>query len=453
MRFLKKKVCLTVLVVLAAFSWSSISVVNAQVKDWKLGKLAEGEGKWGKYWKPSEMYRWWDPEHFFEVDNGIDGKYEGEECVSCHKAVTPGIVNDWKLSAHSKNMVTCNKCHGSDHQKLVMPTTEVCSECHEKEFQQFKSELVAGHPSHARAFHPDIVEFGWQISKPQTEVNGCAQCHVVENRCDSCHTRHRYSPAEARHSESCGICHMGPDHREKECYESSMHGVIAEIEQNSWDWEKPLRDANYRTPTCAYCHMYDGNHNSIKNTVFGDMGITEVDRGSENYKEQRDGWLRICSDCHSTHFAAAYLRDADDAVRISHKKVREAKAVIDDLHSEGLLEPMPKDLAPYLDQGHKWALGSRMHNVPAIEREFFDLVVFYTTTVFKGAYHMSPDYATVLAGAFEQDASVAKIKSEASKMRRLSALEKASGIEWIPENYWKKGEYLDELVIIDESKD
>lgn len=445
----KKKGLLLSFFVLFLVSLLCIPAIVAQERNWNKGKLAHGEGKWGKHWFPSEMFQWWDPEHFFEADNGIEGVYEGKQCIGCHAVVTPGIVNDWNLSAHSKNSVTCNKCHGNDHQKLVMPTTKTCKPCHEKEFNQHISQLESGHPSHARAFHPDIVDFPWQISKPQAEVNGCAQCHTIENRCDSCHTRHRFASSEARHAEACGICHMGPDHRAFECYQASMHGTIAKIEKDSWDWSKPLRNANYRTPTCAYCHMYDGNHNATVNEVFGDMGITEVDRGLPEYKEQRDGWIRICNDCHSPRFAAAYLRDSDEAVRISHKKVREAKKVIEDLHKDELLEPMPRDLAPFLDQGHKWALGSRMHNVPVIEREFFDLVVFYTTTVFKAVYHMSPDYSTVKYGAFEQDASVAKIKSEASKLRRLAALEEKVGIKFVPEEFWKKGEYLDTLVVID----
>ena len=430
----------------------TMPTVNAQDRDWKMGKLSQGEGKWGKYWKPSEMFRWWDPDHFYECDNGIEGTFEGKKCVGCHAVVSPGIVNDWKLSAHSTANVTCDQCHGEDHQNLHMPTTDVCKTCHEAQVAQFKSELESGNPSHARAFHPDIVEFGWQISKPQEEVNGCAQCHVIENRCDSCHTRHRFNPQEAKKPKACKVCHMGPDHRGWETYESSLHGVIADMEGDSWDWDKPLKDGNYRTPTCAYCHMYDGDHNATRKTVFGDMGITEVDRGLAKYKKQRDDWIRVCSDCHSPRFAAAYLRDADEAVRISHKKVREAKKVIDDLYADGLLDAMPKDLAPFLDQGHAWALGSRMHNVTAIEREFFDLVVFHTTTTFKAAFHMSPDVSTVKSGAFKADESLAKIKSEASKLRRLAALEKAAGIKYVPDDFWKEGEYLDTLTVIEEDK-
>ncbi|MBP6807940.1 MAG: hypothetical protein KA125_06560 [Chromatiaceae bacterium] len=29
-------------------------------------------------------------------------------------------------------------------------------------------------------------------------MQACVQCHSVATKCDSCHTRHRFDPAEAR---------------------------------------------------------------------------------------------------------------------------------------------------------------------------------------------------------------------------------------------------------------
>ena len=43
------------------------------------------------------------------------------------------------------------------------------------------------------------------------------------------------------------------------------------------------------------------------------------------------------------------------------------------------------------------------------------------------------------------DRWLVRIKSEATKIRRLAALEKKVGITWVPEDYWKHGEWLDEL--------
>ena len=50
----------------------------------------------------------------------------------------------------------------------------------------------------------------------------------------------------------------------------------------------------------------------------------------------------------------------------------------------------------------------------------------------------------------KQDESVAKIKSEASKLRRLGAIEKQLGIEYTPSDFWKQGEYLDILTVIED---
>ncbi len=413
-----------------------------------LGKLAKGEGKWGEHWKPIEMFRWWDPGHYFEADNKIDGTFEGEKCVACHSLTTPRIAIDWKESAHSDAGVTCDKCHGSEHQKIQMPTPDTCAKCHPEQVEDFKSEGKTGHPSHARAFHPDVVEAGWQISKPQPEVAGCAQCHAIENKCDSCHFRHRFDASEARRPEACSYCHNGPDHRDTECYNTSAHGVITQIGGDNWDWDKPLKVGNYRAPTCAYCHMYKGTHNAIENAVYSHMGVEEIDRGAEEFASKRKAWVNICNDCHSPRFAAAYLRGADETVKVSHTKVREAKAIIEDLHKDGLLDAMPDDLAPYLDEGHKWNLGGRMYNVTAIEREFFDMVVYHGTTIFKAAFHMSANFQTYELGAFKQDQSLAKIKSEASKLRRLKALEDKVGIKYESYDFWKVGEYTNSLKVI-----
>ena len=444
----KKKIFLFFFV-FALVSFGSFSSVNVHA-DGELGKLANGEGKWGKFWKPIEMYRWWDPEHYFEADNEVEGTFSDTDCITCHKLTTPGIVLTWKESKHSGALVTCDKCHGSDHQKLFMPTPDTCGTkgCHAKQVKQFKSEKDSGNPAHARAFHPDVVEAGWQISKPQPEVAGCAQCHSIENKCDACHFRHTFKASEARRPETCGYCHNGPDHRDIECYESSAHGVITKIDGDNWDWDKTLKAGNYRSPTCAYCHMYNGTHNAVKNTVYAHMGVEEKDRGAEEYAGKRKAWVNICNDCHSSRFAAAYLRGADETVKVSFAKVREAKAVVEDLHKDGFLEAMPKDLAPFLDVGHKWNLGGRMYNITEIERIWFDMLVYQGTTIFKSAFHMSADMQTYVA-AFQQDESLLKIKSEASKLRRIKALEEKVGINHVPYDFWKKGEYTDSLLVID----
>ncbi len=68
-----------------------------------------------------------------------------QDCVECHKKVTPRIVSDWELSKHSKNNIDCSVCHGDQHKsaadvaKVQLPTPEPCATCHEERVKQFKS--------------------------------------------------------------------------------------------------------------------------------------------------------------------------------------------------------------------------------------------------------------------------------------------------------------------------
>ncbi len=64
---------------------------------------------------------------------------------------------------------------------------------------------------------------------------------------------------------------------------------------------------------------------------------------------------------------------------------------------------------------------------------------------------MSADMQTYVA-AFQQDESLLKVKSEASKLRRLKALETKVGIEYVPDEFWKKGEYTDSLNVIEKAE-
>ena len=38
-----------------------------------------------------------------------------DQCVECHRDVTPRAVDDWELSKHSGEGVGCDVCHGEEH--------------------------------------------------------------------------------------------------------------------------------------------------------------------------------------------------------------------------------------------------------------------------------------------------------------------------------------------------
>jgi len=416
-------------------------------------KLLPGEGKFGKLFGFLPLVRWYDPDHYYTPTDAIAGQFTHEECVMCHTVQTPGIVAQWKQSKHAappegEEVVGCDKCHGSNHQQLHMPSWKHCGECHPEQKEGHRGGKLA---SHAYAFHVSTIESTWQISKPAAEVTGCMQCHgIVENRCDGCHTRHDFSIAEARKPNNCGICHTGLDHYEYEMYKQSYHGMIYESQQHNWDWSKPMKPENYKVPTCAYCHMKDGEHNAQKfSTINSHMGTSLVDRGAPRYKETRQDWINTCKGCHSPRFAKDQLEAMDEAVKVSFTKWREAMKIVVDLYNDKMLDPMPEDLAPDYAGHYTFSLlggEGRMYNVSDIERMSFELLVYITNAVYKAMAHGAMYGATYGKGAFLQDRWLVKIKSEASKLRRLNALEARVGIEHKAYNFWKHGEYTDLLV-------
>ncbi|MHC4453797.1 MAG: multiheme c-type cytochrome [Planctomycetota bacterium] len=421
-----------------------------------------GEGKFKNifYYLPvTAMY--YNPEDYYVSTQKVEGVFKTEECVLCHTIQTPRIVIDWKASKHSKGgktdamdkeqVVGCDACHGTNHQELRMPSHNTCGKCHTKEHGEH---LAGGQGSHkpTTIWDVSVTEFAWQIGKPGEEVAGCAQCHgIAGNRCDGCHTRHQFKPSEARKPDTCGICHMGVDHAEYEFWYNSYHGKIYMMEGDTYDWDKKLTPQNYRVPTCAYCHMgEDGNHN-VQNmsTEYAHMGMYQLNRGAPKHKAKRDAWIKKCQGCHSPRWAAEQLYAMDEQINISFTKWREAVNIIVGLYLEGLLDPMPADLAPDWTGGHTMNLlpggAPRFYNVSDIERMAVEMVVYQITAVYKAAAHFSIDDVTYNAGAFPMDRQLVMIKSEASKLRRIATLEKEVGIEHKAYDFWAHGEYTDLL--------
>ena len=64
--------------------------------------------------------------------------------------------------------------------------------------------------------------------------------------------------AEARKPDSCGQCHLGPDHPQHEIYTESKHGNIFGASGENWNWDAPVDEwgpDDISAPTCATCHM------------------------------------------------------------------------------------------------------------------------------------------------------------------------------------------------------
>ena len=179
-----------------------------------------------------------------------------------------------------------------------------CVECH----QQQHAELVAA----------------WQQSAhAQTETLA---------RCVDCHgDTHDRAAARARQDGTCVECHGGADGPVVHSYTTSKHGVLVRLEQDEWDWERPLELANYRAPGCSYCHMHRGNHNVSISVRTGDA-MEEIDAAER--ERVQDALRAVCQECHSPRYITRLFDNGERMLAIGRMKVREAAGVLEQAESD-----------------------------------------------------------------------------------------------------------------------
>lgn len=419
-------------------------------------KSGPGAGLYSREWKPEPLHAYWDPDKFYQSPKTLQGEFKGEECIACHSAITPGIVNDWRTSRHAnpgqgKETVYCSACHGSNHQALRMPTPKVCAQCHENRVAQFMDEKRYGFPSHALAMER-AVDAKHFADKPKAEVAACLQCHSVATKCDSCHTRHRFAAAEARRPEACVTCHSGPPHPDDDAYFASAHGKKYLADSVKQDWSKPLVKGNYATPTCAYCHMHEGQHQVADKTIWK-FGLLEVNPNTSGNEVRRAAWVKVCSDCHEAGWSAEQLKGLDRERKQAWAKLYKAEHALKDLRGKDLLHPGPRERPPYpMDAmeklfprarlGYYDGQASAFYNVSPIERDYFEMWYFANLGAYKSAAH--GDGVSVKRWHSIMDQSLTVIETKATALRAQGKAEKKSlGRRADPGRLWLEGEYTE----------
>jgi len=442
-RYVWIPVVLTVLALAGGFAWMH----------WT--RSGPGSGIYSRLWSPEPVQGWWDPAAFFRPVQSVAGVFEASQCIQCHEAITPGIVADWRGSRHShpadRAPVACPDCHGADHQNLRLPTPEVCGGCHGKQHGELLDERRYGFPSHVLAMER-AVDAKHFADKPKAEVQACVQCHSVATKCDSCHTRHRFDPAEARRPEACITCHSGPPHPDDETYFASAHGKRYLAEGDGWDWSKPLAKGNYEVPTCAYCHMEGGRHQVAHKSLWK-FGLLEVNPHTSGNRVLRERWVAVCTDCHDAAQSRTWLADLDAERKTAWRTLYAAEGILKDLRADDLLHPGPAERPPYPldDPDDLWAKArvgyfegqaSAFYNVSAIERDYFEMWYFDNLGAYKAAAH--GDAAGVQRGHAAMAAAFAEIQAEAATLRALGAAEQSrDGRRRDPGDLWLAGPYTE----------
>ena len=376
----------------------------------------------------------------FRIERGMSE--QAKACIECHKTETPGLFADWANSRHASANIGCLDCHQAEEHDADV------SEPHYKQYQrddntwgkqEYRAPIAAAvtpkdcsrcHPDEAKQYakskHANTVEIMWKIdpwlnngmNSDWERTAGCYYCHGTVLKkddkgnldattwpnvgvgrvnmdgslgsCSACHTRHRFSVAEARKPEACGQCHLGPDHPQIEIYTESKHGAITETNKHEYRWDSApgtwTAGVDYRTPSCAACHM------SGSGSIIGTHDVTErlgwelqapltvrpqdfaAFPAQTNWQDEQEKMKTVCTQCHARSWVDAHYVKTDKSVtEYNEVYYKPAKAMLDDLYAKGLL-----DKTRFFDE--------------KLEVEFYELWHHEGRRARMGTAMMAPDY-------------------------------------------------------------
>lgn len=361
------------------------------------------------------------------------------KCAECHRKETSAVVHEYEMSRHSALGVNCLECHKNvegqeahSHKGFTIArkvTSANCKECHPNEYQQY---LKSRHAAPAWAavggpgdFTKEQIAFSEQFHKGAVDrkanavgamegmvaVNqGCQKCHDVGKpnkdgsigSCTACHARHVASVELARTPETCGQCHMGPDHSQIEIYHESKHGVLFNAQKGHMNLAarpKDLTTKDMPVPTCATCHMSGLEGQKLTHDVTERLSYWLFAATSEKrptYAQGQKNMKETCLKCHTTPRINQFYKEAETVVSSTNGLVNEATEVIQKLRDEKLLTPEPFD--------------------EPIEFVYFDLWHYFGRTAKHGAFMGGADFVQ-WHGFYEMKAKIVELKKQAEELR------------------------------------
>ncbi len=375
-----------------------------------------------------------------------------KDCVECHEKENPGIVQQYHDSKHSGRGVQCLDCHKpvagqetmtKEHYKVAMvakPTPNNCVLCHEDAVKQsaesnhaarswysvegaknFTTEELAKHhllgadgkPINAGSENPIFNLIGKDAS-----VQSCEVCHAIGQKnqdgsfgdCTKCHLRHTFDVAQARQPETCGQCHLGPDHPQIEVYTESAHGAYYNANKDKFNLEAPsgtLTVKDFPAPTCATCHMsafgsVTGSHNVGERLKWKLQPEIAVVR--ENGDKNRETMNTICLNCHTTVFIKEEQTKADKTINVTNENVLAGRTLVADIRKAGLIgevgtpgiKPLPMSTP--------------------VDFLYFELWHHEGRRARNGAVMGGPDYVN-WHGIYEQKKALVELKAKADELK------------------------------------
>jgi hypothetical protein len=242
-------------------------------------------------------------------------------------------------------------------------------------------------------------------------VKGCLSCHSVGRpnadgsigSCTQCHSRHLASVRLARLPQTCGQCHMGPDHSQMEIYTESKHGVLFAAQVEHMNLDAPpdqLRPSDMPVPACATCHMSGLGGQKVTHDTSERLSywlFAAVSEKRPNYAAAQANMKDVCNTCHVQSRTNQFYAEAESVVVATNAKVQEGMKIVDDLRKDGLLTPAPFD--------------------ERIELTAFDFWHYYGRTAKHGAFMGGADFVQ-WHGNYELLTHQVELEAQAAEIRR-----------------------------------
>jgi len=320
-----------------------------------------------------------------------EGAGDGKTCRECHRKLNPGLIKDLESSPHEAAGVTCETCHGNDHDLIFAVKGDVsplvCAECHPKAWEEF-SRSHHGRELPGTDHEPLWREYSFTAASCST-ISGC---HAIQRpypdgsigRCGSCHPTHAFSNHEARNPRVCIGCHGGKDHPQYAAWLRSAHSLKAT------SGEGYIAD-------CVECH---GTHDVSDAVTHGlspetaSPGKTSIPTLSvKEFRKKRDVMLGRCRKCHGTRFAREALKLADDLRRRWLLMRDEAKAILTGLQEDGLIDPPHGERLPNPLCGAAARLGGPQlfdNFTTEAESIYFRMHFIDYAALWRAAFHTDP---------------------------------------------------------------
>ncbi len=342
------------------------------------------------------------------LDNRLAEVAEGARVNFNPHAPTPGRPEITQVVGGASAFLGCKQCHGS---LVALKGTDG----NPITVRELKPDGATGQPTNLDAVakiarNADGKPIYDASTWPNTGI-GRINLDGTLGSCSACHSRHDFSPRRARQPESCGKCHMGPDHPQKEIYEESKHGIAFRDlkDEMNLDAKKWVLGEDYSAaPTCATCHMSANTRNGgkithdpgeriswtnrppisqVMDTDLNHKVVTEVDpekrraQITDTWQQKRERMKEVCLHCHTSDYVNGFYKQYDDLVVLFNEKfAKPGTAIMKALRDQKLITP------PEFDEQVEWTWYLLWHHEGRRARH--------------GASMMGPDY-THWHGMFE----------------------------------------------------